>query len=203
MAPPRNVRRRDTLAGAAIEILAAGGIHKLSHRAVDEHAGVPAGTASNYFASRDELLVAAARRVAELHLADMAAASGKLTGPISTDVLAALIGASLYESATRYRSRYLAIYELTLEATRNLPLAQALSQIAPAALERTVALHRELGLATSPEQAQLLITLFGGALLTLITGPPGAVTREAALTLARCLVTGILGAAGQEARPVP
>ena len=71
MAPPRNTRRRSALADAAIEVLGTAGIHKLSHRAVDERAGLPAGTAANYFPRRDDLLAAAAERVAELHVAEM------------------------------------------------------------------------------------------------------------------------------------
>src|ERR1700722_9492734 len=74
MAPPRNTRRRRTLADAVIEVLGTAGIHKLSHRAVDERAGLPAGTAANYFPRRDDLLAAAAERVAELHVAEMTAA---------------------------------------------------------------------------------------------------------------------------------
>ena len=39
---------------------------------------------------------------------------------------------------------------------------------------------------------QLLLTLYAGALLTLVTGPREAVTPGAALTLAHSLVTGAL-----------
>ena len=106
--------------------------------------------------------------------------------------LAELIGASLYDSATRRRTQFLAIFELTLEATRLPGLGQALAQIAAATLEATVAEHRALGLDTSPEQVQLLLTLFAGALLALVTGPREAVTPGAALTLAQSLVTGAL-----------
>ena len=74
MAPPRNTRRRHALADAVIEVLGTAGIHKLSHRAVDERAALPAGTAANYFPRRDDLLAAAAERVAELHVAEMTAA---------------------------------------------------------------------------------------------------------------------------------
>jgi DNA-binding transcriptional regulator YbjK len=192
MAPPRNTRRRDALADAAIEILGTAGIHKLSHRAVDERADLPPGTASNYFPRRDDLLAAAARRVAQLHLADMAAADRQVASPASPDRLAELIATSLHDSATRYRTRYLAVYELTLEATRQPTLAKSMSQLAAATIDTTIAEHRTLGLPTSPEQIQVLITLFGGALLTLVTGPPEAVTRQNALALARYLVRGIL-----------
>jgi DNA-binding transcriptional regulator YbjK len=192
MAPPRNTRRRDALADAAIEILGTVGIHKLSHRAVDERVGLPPGTASNYFARRNDLLAAAARRVAQLYLADMAATDRQVTSPADPDRLAELIAASLYDSATRHRTRYLAVYELTLEATRQPELAQSMSQLATAALDTTIAEHRTLGLPTSPEQAQALIMLFSCTLLTLVTGPPEAVTWQNALVLARSLVRGVL-----------
>lgn len=192
MPPPRNLRRRTALADAVIEVLGTAGMHKLSHRVVDEQAGLPPGTAANYFPRRDELLTAAASRVAELHVADMAAADRQVAGPAGPDQLAELIGASLYDSATRHRTRYLAIYELTLEATRQPALAQTLAQIGTATAAATMAEHRALGLPTSPGQVQALMTLFGGTLLMLVTGPPGAVTRASTLALARCLVSGVL-----------
>ena len=195
MAPPRNTRRRDALADAAIQILGTAGIHRLSHRSVDEQAGLPHGTAANYFPTRDDLLTAAASRVAGLHLAEMAAADRSAAGRADRDVLAELIGVSLYDSATRHRVRYLAIFELTLEATRSPGLARSMAEVGAAALETTVAEHGALGLATSPEQVQALITMFGGTLLTLVTAPPEAVTRDGTLALARAMVTGTLGPA--------
>lgn len=193
MAPPRNTRRRDQLADAAIEILGTAGIHKLSHRSVDEQAGLPHGTASNYFARREDLLTAAATRVAELHVAGMAAADREVTGPAGPDQLAGLIGADLYASATQHRTRYLAVCELTLEATRQPALAGAMAQLGLAAVESTLAEHRALGLPTTPAQVQALMTLFGGTLLTLVTGPPEAITPQATLALAQYMVRGVLG----------
>ncbi|HXP55573.1 MAG TPA: TetR/AcrR family transcriptional regulator [Streptosporangiaceae bacterium] len=192
MAPPRNERRRQALADAAIAILGTSGIHSLSHRAVDERAELPAGTAANYFPTRDELLAAAARRVFGLHIEAMDSADSQVAGPVDPDGLADLIGGALYDSAAHHRTRYLAIYELTLEATRRPALAEALSAMAATTLEVTLGQHRMLGLPTSPAQVQAMSTLFGGVLLTLVTGPPEAVTPEAARVLARCLVTGVL-----------
>jgi hypothetical protein len=80
---------------------------------------------------------------------------------------AELIGGALYDSAARHRTRYLAIYELTLEATRRPALAEALSGMVAATLDVTIGRHRALGLDTSPAQVQAMITLFSGALLTL------------------------------------
>jgi AcrR family transcriptional regulator len=222
MAPPRNTRRRSALADAAIAVLGTAGIHKLSHRAVDERAGLPAGTAANYFPRRDDLLAAAAERVGELHMAEMAAADraattsttsagaapGAPAGPdapagaataaaglAGPDALAELIGASLHDAATRHRTRYLAAYELALESTRQPALARAMSRLSAGAAEATIAEHRALGLPTTPGQVQALITLYNGALLTLAVAPPETVTPEVTLTLARCLVTGMLAGA--------
>ncbi len=192
MAPPRNQRRREALADAAIAILGTSGIHALSHRAVDERAELPAGTAANYFATRDELLAAAARRVFALHIAAMETADSQVRGPVDPGGLAELIGGALYYSAAHYRTRYVAIFELTLEATRRPALAEALSEMAAATLDVTIGQHRALGLDTSPAQVQALITLFSGALLTLVAGPPEAVTPDAAVALARCMVAGVL-----------
>ena len=215
MAPPRNLRRRQVLTDAAIEILGTSGTHELSHRAVDERTGLPAGTTSNYFRNRDDLLEAVTRRVVELHLADMTAAEGQaaaggqapehqagaggpacIAAPVGPEQLAEMIGASLYDAATRRRVRFLAVYELSLEATRRPALMQAMGDITQATLEVTIAHHRALGLKTSPEQVHALMTLFGGALFMLVTGPPEAVTPDATLTTARCLVQGVLGAVG-------
>jgi DNA-binding transcriptional regulator YbjK len=61
----RNDQRRAALVDAAIEVLAKEGARGLTFRAVDIEAAVPTGTASNYFASRDDLLTQAGARVYE------------------------------------------------------------------------------------------------------------------------------------------
>lgn len=192
MPPPRNQRRREALADAAIAILGTTGIHTLSHRAVDQRAGLPAGTAANYFPTRDELLAAAADRLFDLHVAAMEAADSQVAGPVGPRGYADLIGAALYERAIRQRTRYLAVGELTLEATRRPALAQALSGMATANLDFTIGQDRALGLATSPEQVQMLLTLSSGLLLVLAAEPPGVITPDATRALARCMVAGVL-----------
>jgi hypothetical protein len=108
------------------------------------------------------------------------------------DTLTGLIGAALYDAATRHRTRYLAAYELALESTRQPALAEAMARLGAAALGSTLAEHRSLGLPTTAEQVQALITLYNGTLMTLVIAPPGTVTPEATLALASCLVSGVL-----------
>ena len=56
--------RRTDLLDAAIAVLGERGMHGLTHRAVDAAAGLPAGSTSNYFRSRDALLNAVVERFA-------------------------------------------------------------------------------------------------------------------------------------------
>jgi DNA-binding transcriptional regulator YbjK len=191
VAPPPNLARRRALADGALRVLAASGVHGFSHRAVDTAADLPAGTAANYFGSRDALLGAAAERVLELHEQDMAAAHGLITGRVDREGLIGLLATSLETSATLHRERYLAIYELTLEATRRPALRQTFDAIRNAAIEFTHEQHQALGLATSRQDVETLITLFSGALFTLITGQCGEVDAATCGALARTMVAGI------------
>jgi AcrR family transcriptional regulator len=204
MAPPRNAARRNLVSDAAIEILGTTGSRGLSHRAVDKRAGLPPGTAANYFSTRDDLLAAAADRVAILQFAEMADATAPGTVPAEGEPqapgagapgpgqLAELLGNALYDAATVHRVRYLAIFELLIESTRRPALADSLAKLSASAVNVTTAGHQALGVMTSPDQAQVLITLYGGALLTLTVAPPGTVTYDIAQSLARAMVGGVL-----------
>lgn len=57
---PEPARRRIEIADAALAVLAAEGSRGLTHRAVDEAAGLPSGSTSNHFRTRSALLEAGA-----------------------------------------------------------------------------------------------------------------------------------------------
>ncbi|MFD8828405.1 TetR family transcriptional regulator, partial [Streptomyces sp. NPDC059605] len=57
--------RAALIADAALALLAERGMRGLTHRAVDERAGLPQGSTSNYARTRQSLLEAAVRRLAE------------------------------------------------------------------------------------------------------------------------------------------
>jgi AcrR family transcriptional regulator len=54
--------RRGDLLDAAIDVLGGFGVHELTHRSVDAAAGLPAGSTSNYFRTREALLDAVVER---------------------------------------------------------------------------------------------------------------------------------------------
>ncbi|MFB6990793.1 TetR/AcrR family transcriptional regulator [Streptomyces sp. NPDC056304] len=57
--------RADLISDAALALLAERGMRGLTHRAVDERAGLPQGSTSNYARTRQSLLEATVRRLAE------------------------------------------------------------------------------------------------------------------------------------------
>ncbi|GAA2648057.1 TetR/AcrR family transcriptional regulator [Nonomuraea recticatena] len=182
--PPTNPARRRALTDAAIELLASSGAHGLTHRAVEKEAGLPQGTASNYFRSREALLVAAAERIAELHHAD----TDRATEQPAT--LVDLLTRSLLTAATTLRTRYLAIFELRLEAARRPVLASVLAGLQDTSLQITAGHHDKLGLAIPRERIPALISLYGGALFSLVTAPPGSVNRDVVQEVVQVIVHG-------------
>ncbi|MFG1874327.1 TetR/AcrR family transcriptional regulator [Sphaerisporangium sp. NPDC049003] len=186
--PPTNPARRQALTDAAIDLLAASGVHGVTHRAVEKEAGLPAGTASNYFRSREALLVAAAERVVELHLADMDQAAGHQ--PAGGADLVEMLTESLLSAATTLRHRYLAIFELQLEAVRRPALAAALAGLQEVAVRVTAGHHDQLGLKIAREKVPALIALYGSALFALVSAPPSSVTRPAVEAIVDTMVYG-------------
>ncbi|MET9923041.1 TetR family transcriptional regulator, partial [Streptomyces sp. NPDC006435] len=72
--------RAALIADAALALLAERGMRGLTHRAVDERAGLPQGSTSNYARTRQSLLEAAVRRLAERE-ARVLAPDGLLPAP--------------------------------------------------------------------------------------------------------------------------
>ncbi|HEX6855872.1 MAG TPA: TetR family transcriptional regulator [Streptosporangiaceae bacterium] len=137
--------RRALIADAAISTLARDGMRGLTHRAVDRTAGLPEGSASYYFRTRQALLQATVERLAELDSTDMLASGAVVDSAAMMDSAAmadsaavppppgqelsafAALAAALVESwLTAGRERQLARYELSLEATRRPELRQTL-----------------------------------------------------------------------------
>lgn len=186
--PPINQARRRAVADAAIELLASSGVHGVTHRAVEREADLPPGTASNYFRSREALLVAAAERILELHHADTDRATDQAAGQPAS--LVDLLTASLFTAATTLRDRYLAIFELQLEAGRRPALASVLASLQDAAMQTTAGHHDKLGLTTPRATIATLIRLYSGALFTLVTSPPESVSRDVVQNLVQVIVDG-------------
>lgn len=111
-------RRRALLADAALDVLGTEGARALTHRRVDRAAGVPDGSTSNVFRSREDLLLGALDRLIEIEIgAALVAPTPAATDPAGdgAELLAALI---TMWAAPEHRPRLSARFELLIEATR-------------------------------------------------------------------------------------
>ncbi|MEU1040137.1 TetR/AcrR family transcriptional regulator [Streptomyces sp. NPDC005551] len=109
--------RAGLIADTALALLAERGMRGLTHRAVDEAAGLPQGSTSNQARTRLALLETAVRRLAEREAQVLLPEA--LPDPRGgLDALADGLALALHRYLTRHHELLIARYELALEATR-------------------------------------------------------------------------------------
>ncbi|MFF9770056.1 TetR/AcrR family transcriptional regulator [Streptomyces sp. NPDC053086] len=173
----RNDQRRAALVDAAIEVLAREGARGLTFRAVDAEAAVPTGTASNYFTSRDDLLTQAGARVYERLRPDEAVVERQRTAARDRDTYAQLMR-ELVGRVAAFRTGYLALLELRLEATRRPDLRTVLTERVRADLAANVAYHESTGLPGDATAVKLLYLALNWLIVEQLTLPEALTERE-------------------------
>ncbi|GHH75474.1 TetR family transcriptional regulator [Kitasatospora indigofera] len=166
----RNAERRAALVDAAIEVLAEEGARGLTFRAVDAEAGVPAGTASNYFANRDDLLTQAGARVYERLQPDEETIARQRAAGADRETYALLMRETVGRISA-FRTGYLALLELRLEATRRPGLRAVLTERVRADVDANVAYHEESGLPGDATAVRLLYLAFNWLIVEQLTLP--------------------------------
>ncbi|QEV17256.1 TetR/AcrR family transcriptional regulator [Streptomyces alboniger] len=166
----RNDERRAALVDASIEVLAAEGARGLTFRAVDTQAGVPTGTASNYFGNRDDLLTQAAARVYERLHPSAEEVERQRTAKPDKETYAALMR-DVVSRVSGFRTGYLALLELRLEATRRPDLRAVLTERVRADLENNLAYHEASGLPGDATAVRLLYLAFNWLIVEQLTLP--------------------------------
>ena len=115
---------RNRALDAAVELLATGGLRALTHGRVDAAAGLPAGSTSNHFRTRDALWVGAANRILERELAVV---EGTTAAPANTEEFVGTL-CDLYAVATGpLREVTTARMVLFVEGSHHPALREALS----------------------------------------------------------------------------
>ncbi len=166
----RNDQRRAALVDAAIEVLAREGARGLTFRAVDAEAAVPAGTASNYFANRDDLLTQTGARVYERLQPDEATLARQRTAERDRETYVELMR-ELVGRVSSFRTGYLALLELRLEATRRPGLRKVLTERVRADVDGNVAYHESSGLPGDATAVKLLILTLNWLIVEQLTLP--------------------------------
>lgn len=183
-----NPQRRISVTDAALEVLGSEGARALTHRAVDAHAGLPAGTCANYFPTRAALLVAMAQRIYH-RIAPQPDRLAALAGLPVEQALPGYIG-YVAERLLAEPSLTRALLELRLEAARNEVVAEQLGEFLRAGLDSDVDFHTGRGLPGGRDTVLLLHHVVNGILLDALTVPlvpgsdPVALAKRAATLLA-------------------
>lgn len=186
------------LTDAAIDLIAESGMRGLTHRAVDGRAGVPLGSTSAYFRTREALIEGVVRRLAELDQADFAsdAAIRATVAPVATtraresqrlnpadlDRWCAAFAALLDRWLSTDRNRTLARYACLLEATHRPQLRRILGHGA-AIREQAQSLLARAGAPEAQRRGQHLVAFVDGLLFDRLVGA-GALTGPAPGTAA-------------------
>lgn len=169
--------RRRELMEAGLHVVAAEGLRGLTHRAVDRRAGLPEGSCSAYFRTREALQTALTAYVAARCGADVAALAHRLeqvddSGEAASDeVVGLVVGA--FEEWLDERELLLARIELSMEATRNPALAEVLAEYRErlvAVVDATIAAR---GHAHDGRTAEALVAASDGLLSAALQKPVG------------------------------
>jgi DNA-binding transcriptional regulator YbjK len=190
--------RRALIADAAISTLARDGMRGLTHRAVDRAAGLPEGSASYYFRTRQALLQATVERLAELTSTDMLSSAAMLDSttvpPLpghDLDTLARVTAGLVESWLTTGRERQLARYELALEATRRPELRQTLVTTGAAIRAVVADLFATTGVREPHQRAADFAAFIDGLLFDQIAG---AGSRELTTADLRAAIATLLAA---------
>ncbi|MER5420497.1 TetR/AcrR family transcriptional regulator [Streptosporangium roseum] len=166
----RNPERRQSLIDAAIEVLAREGARGLTFRAVDAEAAVPMGTASNYFASRDDLFTQVGGRIYERLLPDEATIARTREG-VQDQARYAELMHELVDRVSAFDSGYLALLELRLESTRRPELRAVLTKRIREDIDTNIGNHTASGLPGDTTSVLLLYLTLNWLIVERLTLP--------------------------------
>ncbi len=176
--PRQKGDRRQLILDTTLRMIAAGGIDSVTHRKVAEAAGIPLGSTTYYFESREHLL-----RETFNHYIGMAKALQERLGarPITRvqDLVNFLVELTNRELADE--ALLLAEYEMTLFAARDPQVAELLHQWDGVMINDIAKALKTLGAKRPPDAARTILHLIRGYeldRLTRHTSDPGDLRRR-------------------------
>ena len=165
--------RRSAILDAAIDLLATKGLPGVTHRSVDEAAGLPEGSCSYYFGKKTALLIAAAERLgdrieqscaeARRHFADLVA-EGKLKEAT------AFMAQDLVDDADDGKILLLARFELSFAGLRTPELKPAADRLESAARAPVAFVMKLLTKTAREEDVDACMGVIDGLALRYATG---------------------------------
>ncbi len=183
------MKRSDLVADTAIALLAERGMRGLTHRAVDEAAGLPPGSTSNLARTRAALLELTLARLTELEFTVFDPEA--LASPVTADGVARVVARALHAQLLD-RRRTLARYELALEATRRPELRAVYDLAGRRFREVAVALLAAMGSADPARHAGELVAFAEGLMFYAVAGAGGTPAEDDLRRAVADLLTGML-----------
>ncbi|BCJ63605.1 TetR/AcrR family transcriptional regulator [Polymorphospora rubra] len=181
--------RQDQLLDAAISVLGTGGPRNLTHRAVDAQAGLPAGSASNHFRTREALLAGIVTRLVELDRVDWQGLAATVR-PRDVDELAGALADFVRYATGPGRHRTLARYALSLEAAVRPALQAELRRGQSVIVGWGVVWLRALGSTDPARDTRLVMDHLDGVMLHELSMPVADFDPRPGI---RAVLAGILG----------
>jgi len=169
----KKVNRRQTILDAAITLLATRGLIGMTHRAVDETAGLPQGSTSYYYSKRTALLEAAADHLIEILIEDCEDTRIEFSELIAKGQKSEAIdyvARELLKYADEAKELLLARTEVTLAAARDPELAAIGERVSSAARQPIEFFVRLLSKDKSASQIDTCMGLLDGVLLLYVIG---------------------------------
>lgn len=164
----RNPGRRRELSDAAVCVLAQQGSRGLTHRALDDEAGVPRGTSSNFFATKDSIIDAILVRISERLAPDPDVHARLALREPGKELFTAYMK-DIVQRLNSDRDAALALFELRLEATRRPHVEVAISTWLREGLASDVAFNARMGLPGSEREVALFHYAINGFIFDQIT----------------------------------
>ncbi|MER5323475.1 TetR/AcrR family transcriptional regulator [Streptosporangium roseum] len=165
-------QRAELVAETAITLLAERGMRGLTHRAVDETAGLPPGSTSNLARTRSALLELTLERLTELEVAafEEIFAAAEPSGSSALDALAEMTARVLWAQLTVDRRRTVARYELALEANRRPELRRVYDEAGGRFRDPAVALLAAAGSPDPVRHGRQMVAFGEGVMFDAIVG---------------------------------
>ncbi|XVS64159.1 TetR/AcrR family transcriptional regulator [Actinosynnema sp. CA-299493] len=159
--------RQQQVLDAAIRVLGTGGMRQLTHRAVDTEAGLPQGSTSNHFRTRDALIGAVLGRLLERETELWAALAGDVATP---EAFAAAVGA-LVGRLAEDRVLTLARHALFVEVAQRPGLRGDVDRAHREIGSWALPLVAGFGSADPPADLALLLAVIDGLLANQLANP--------------------------------
>lgn len=194
-AVPPPADRRAALLEATLELVGTGGLAAVTHRRVEAAAGLPHGSTTYYFKTKDQLLQAAVERLLEIdreradhvvHAITAALAPRQPLDQLDLDAIAAAIVSWLEQD----RAYQLARYELFVESARRPELRAAMAAGGESFLRVLEPIVIAAGSREPERDARIALAMANGLMLEQLARPePDFATRVLPAALRKLLAS--------------